>query len=42
MPYLTSPVVPAGTLARTSQPALPTGCRVALKAGFAPEGARAR
>ncbi|MFI2201188.1 GNAT family N-acetyltransferase [Streptomyces sp. NPDC020192] len=31
MPYLTSPVVPAGTLARTSQPALPTGDGLLLR-----------
>ncbi|MER6026781.1 GNAT family N-acetyltransferase [Streptomyces sp. NPDC001851] len=31
MPYLTSPVVPAGTLARMSQPALPTGDGLLLR-----------
>jgi hypothetical protein len=31
MPYLTSPVVPAGTLARMSQPALPAGDGLLLR-----------
>ncbi|MER6379830.1 GNAT family N-acetyltransferase [Streptomyces sp. NPDC001250] len=31
MPYLISPVVPAGTLARTAQPALPTGDGLLLR-----------
>ncbi|MEV6118237.1 GNAT family N-acetyltransferase [Streptomyces sp. NPDC052109] len=31
MPYLTSPVVPAGTLARVSQPTLPTGDGLLLR-----------